>query len=134
MFLISQVESIGYLKNVDVNENLENSVSILFRIKSIKPLYYPHSIHKTMIYLLWRFYHDFNNVLVSLFLVKKKQKEKLSQPLPVKQGRPQRILMTDYIISLEYGFFSRVFYVVCRWQSGECVSSANNKLKGLKLN
>ena len=36
MFLISQVESIGYLKNVDVNENLENSVSILFHIKSIK--------------------------------------------------------------------------------------------------
>ena len=32
MFLISQVESIGYLKNVDVNENLENSVSILFHI------------------------------------------------------------------------------------------------------
>ena len=88
MFLISYVESIGYLKNVDVNENLENSVSILFRIKSIKPLYYPHCIHKTMIYFiffplkleyprlfLWRFYHDFNNVLVSLFLVKKTKRK-----------------------------------------------------------
>ena len=75
MFLISQVESIGYLKNVDVNENLEDSVSILFHIKSIKPLYYPHCIHKTMIYLLWRFYHDFNNVLVSLFLVKKTKRK-----------------------------------------------------------
>ena len=53
MFLISQVESIGHLKNVDVNENVENSVSILFHIKSIKPLYYPHCIHKTMIYFIF---------------------------------------------------------------------------------
>ena len=42
--------------------------------------------------------------------------------------------MTDCIISLEYGFFSGAFYAVCWWQSGECVSSSNSKLKGLKLN
>lgn len=37
MFLILQVEySIGYLKIVKVNENLQNSVSILFLKKSIK--------------------------------------------------------------------------------------------------
>ena len=37
MFLILQVEySIGYLKIVEVNENLQNSVSILFFKKSIK--------------------------------------------------------------------------------------------------
>ena len=37
MILILQVEySIGYLKNVEVHEYIENSVSILFLIKSIK--------------------------------------------------------------------------------------------------
>ena len=51
MFLISQVEySIGYLKNIVVNETLENSLSSLFLIKSIKPLNYSH---KTMIYFIF---------------------------------------------------------------------------------
>ena len=37
MILILQVEySIGYLKNAEVHEYIENSVSILFLIKSIK--------------------------------------------------------------------------------------------------
>ena len=37
MILILQVEYlIGYLKNVEVHEYIENSVSILFLIKSIK--------------------------------------------------------------------------------------------------
>ena len=37
MILILQVEySIGYLKNVEAHEYIENSVSILFLIKSIK--------------------------------------------------------------------------------------------------
>ena len=37
MILILQVEySIGYLKNVEVHEYIENSVSILVLIKSIK--------------------------------------------------------------------------------------------------
>ena len=51
MFLISQVEySIDYLKNIEVNETLENSLSSLFLIKSIKTLNYSH---KTMIYFIF---------------------------------------------------------------------------------